>query len=46
MIEAPDATAEQAGARLAELMNDVCADLLDGLPGGAEPQIMDRWTKD
>lgn len=45
MIEAPDATAEQAGARLAEIMNDVCADLLDGLPGGAEPDVMSQWRK-
>lgn len=46
IIEAPIETAERAGWRLAEIMNDVSADMLDGLSGGCEPQFMDVWTKD
>ena len=45
MIEAPEENAQRAGDRLAEIMNDVCADMLNGLPGGAEPDIMYRWEK-
>lgn len=46
IIEAPDETVERAGARLCEIMNDVSADMLDGLEGGCESQFMKIWTKD
>lgn len=46
IIEAPDETAERAGARLCEIMNDVSADMLDGLEGGCESQLMKVWVKD
>lgn len=46
LLEAPEAVAEQAGQYLADLMNDVCASMLDGLSGGAVPDVFYRWTKD
>lgn len=48
LIEAPDETAVAAGERLAEIMNDVCSDVLGGLcNGGAEPSTpMACWVKD
>lgn len=45
MIEAPDETAEAAGARLAFIMNDVCADMLNGLAGGCDAELMTKWQK-
>lgn len=46
IIEAPDATAKEAGERLAAIMNDVSEDMLDGLSGGCECQFMKVWVKD
>ena len=46
IIEAPDETVREAGQRLADIMNDVSADMLDGLSGGCECQFMKIWEKD
>ena len=44
MIEAPEETAQEAGKRLAFIMNDVCDSML-GVGGGADPEIMEKWQK-
>ena len=46
IIECPAQNAEEAGDRLAFIMNGVGAELMNGLPAGGVPQIMDRWEKD
>lgn len=46
IIECPEQNAEEAGNRLAFIMNGVGAELMNGLPAGGVPQIMDRWEKD
>lgn len=48
LIEAPEQNSKRAGERLAEIMNDVCLDMLGGVvSGGAVPSDgMDRWEKD
>lgn len=46
IIECPAENAQAAGDRLAFIMNGVGAELMDGLPAGGEPQIMERWFKE
>ena len=46
IIECPAKNAEAAGNRLAFIMNGVGSELMNGLPAGGVPQIMDRWFKD
>lgn len=46
IIECPAQNAEAAGNRLAFIMNGVGSELMNGLPAGGVPQIMDRWFKD
>ena len=46
IIECPEENAEEAGNRLAFIMNGVGAELMNGLPAGGVPQIMNKWEKD
>lgn len=46
IIECPAQYAQEAGNRLAFIMNGVGAELMNGLPAGGVPQIMDKWEKD
>lgn len=46
IIECPAQYAQEAGDRLAFIMNGVGAELMNGLPAGGVPQIMDKWEKD
>lgn len=46
IIECPAENAVEAGDRLAFIMNGVGAELMNGLPAGGVPTIMDRWEKD
>ena len=46
IIECPAQFAVEAGDRLAFIMNGVGAELMNGLPAGGVPDIMDRWEKD
>lgn len=46
IIECPEQYAQEAGDRLAFIMNGVGAELMNGLPAGGVPQIMNRWEKD
>lgn len=45
IIDCPQENAVEAGALLAEIMNGVMEELFN-IPGGAVPEIMDRWTKE
>lgn len=46
IIECPAQYAQEAGDRLAFIMNGVGAELMNGLPAGGVPQIMDKWEKE
>lgn len=46
IIECPAQNAQEAGDRLAFIMNGVGSELMNGLPAGGVPDIMDRWAKD
>lgn len=46
IIECPAQNAQAAGDRLAFIMNGVGSELMNGLPAGGVPDIMDRWTKE
>lgn len=46
IIEAPRQNAVEAGDRLAFIMNGVGAELMNGLPAGGVPCVMERWEKD
>lgn len=46
IVECPKSNAQEVGDRLAFIMNGVGSELMNGLPAGGVPQLMERWEKD